>query len=45
MDFLTMATSFNLVLGLIIGIAIGRWASKGESHEDDSNQTKQHFEK
>lgn len=42
MDFLTMATTFNLLLGLIIGIAIGRWASKGESHD---NQANQHSEK
>lgn len=38
MDFLTMATTFNLLLGLIIGIAIGRWASKGEHHDSQTNQ-------
>ncbi|CAI2698008.1 hypothetical protein AKUA2103_PHAGE100110 (plasmid) [Apilactobacillus kunkeei] len=42
MAFLTMATSFNLVLGIIIGISIGVWACKGEHHD---NQTNQHSDK
>ncbi|CAI2677287.1 hypothetical protein AKUH3B102A_PHAGE100100 (plasmid) [Apilactobacillus kunkeei] len=45
MTFLTMATTFNLILGLIIGIYIGVWASKGENHESDDNQTNQHHDK
>ena len=42
MTFLTMATTFNLVLGIIIGISIGVWTSKGEHHD---NQTNQHSDK
>lgn len=45
MTFLTMATTFNLLLGLIIGIYIGVWASKGANHENDDNQTNQHHDK
>ena len=42
MDAMTTATTFNLVLGIVIGIAIGVWACKGEN---DDNQTNQHSDK
>ncbi len=38
MDFLTMATTFNLVLGIVIGIAIGVWATKGDKHDEKASQ-------